>query len=78
MIGDVRREILYIFIPLNGFILLPQISGLIDRIKEGDTSKEEFQKRMRIALIIFGILIIFECIYFKNIQNGIINFLNSK
>lgn len=76
MIGEVRTKILSIFIPLNGFIVLPQIASFIGRVKDGDTSKEELQKKMRIILITCIILIIFECIYFKNIQNGIINLLS--
>ena len=78
MVGEVRREILLIFIPLNGFIILPQIANFIARVKEGDTSKEELQKKMRRILIICVVLIIFECIYFKNIQNGIIEFLQER
>ena len=39
MVGEVRREILLIFIPLNGFIVLPQIAGFISRVKAGDTFK---------------------------------------
>ena len=78
MVGEVRNWILLIFVPLNGFIILPQIARLIGLIKAEETTKEDFQKKVRRFLIIFIILIIFECIYFKSIQNGIINFIELK
>ncbi len=78
MIGEVRKWILLIFVPLNGFIILPQIARLIALVKEEDTTKEEFQKKVRRFLIICIVLIIFECIYFKNIQNGLIHFIELK
>lgn len=78
MVGDVRKIILLIFIPLNGFIILPQAANLVARAKEGDTTKEDLQKIIRRILIICIILIIFECIYFKNIQNRIIQLILAK
>ena len=78
MVGTVRTWILLIFVPLNSFIILPQIARLIALVKEEETTKEVFQKRVRRFLIICIILIIFECIYFKSIQNGIIHFIELK
>ena len=78
MIGEVRNKITLLFTPVNGFIILPQIASLIGQIKNGNISKEEKQKSIRRILIIGIILIIVECIYFKNIQNGIIDLINIK
>ena len=78
MVSTVRTWILLIFVPLNGFVILPQMARLITLVKEEDTTKEEFQKKVRRLLIICIILIIFECIYFKSIQNGIIHFIELK
>lgn len=78
MVGEVRKIILLVFVPINGFITLPQVASLISRIKNGNISKEDSQKRIRTILIICIIAIIFECIYFKNIQTGIINLINAK
>ena len=52
MIGEVMTKILLIFTPVNGFIILPQVASLIGRIKNGNLSKEDAQKKMRIILII--------------------------
>ena len=78
MIGQVEKIVLLIFIPINGFIVLTQVSSIIASIKSGMISKEERRKRVKILTIIFIILIILECIYFKNIQLGLINFINAK
>ena len=78
MVGQVRNIILLIFIPINGIVVLPQIANIISRVKNGNISKEDLQKKIRIILIICIILIVFECIYFKSIQTGIINFINAK
>ena len=76
MIGQVRKIMLLVFVPINSFIMLPQVANLISRIKNGEISSEQKQKRIRILLLIFALMIIFECIYFKHVQNGIINVIN--
>ncbi len=78
MLGQVRKMILLVFVPINGFIILPQVINLISSIKEGALSKDETERKLRIISIIFIVLVIFECIYFKNIQSGIINYINTK
>ena len=78
MIKDVRNIILLIFVPINGFATLPQGINLINRIKDGNISQEEKEKKIKILSIVILVLLIFEAIYFKNIQNGIINYINLK
>ena len=77
MIGEVRRIILLSFIPINGFLILTQCASIFAQVKSGMVSKEDMQKKIKRFVIIFVVLIIFEAIYFKNIQNGIINFIQS-
>ncbi len=78
MVWQVGRTIILLFTPINGFAILPQIASVVNKIKDGDLSKEEAQKKIRKILIIAIILIIVECIYFKYIQNGIIKYINLK
>ena len=78
MISVVRKMILLVFVPVNGFITMPQGINLINRLKDGNISQEEKSKKFRKLLIIILVLIILECIYFKNIQNGIINYINMR
>ncbi len=77
MIGEVRRIILLVFIPINGFIILTQASNIFVQAKSGLVSKEDMQKKIKRFAIIFLVLIVFEAIYFKNIQNGIIDFIQN-
>ena len=78
ILREVRNIILKIFIPINGFISMPRIGFLICRIKDDDIESKELKKKIMIYSIAFIAVIIFECFYFKNIQNGIINIINSK
>lgn len=77
MIGQVRKIILLIFVPINGFITLTQFSSVVINIRSGMISKENMEKKIKILLIVFIIMIIIECIYFKNIQLGLIKIINA-
>lgn len=78
MIGQVQKIILLVFIPINGFIVLTQFSSVVTQIKSGMVSKDDLQKKIKILIIVFIILIIFEAVYFKHIQLGIIDNIKAK
>ena len=78
MIGEVRKIILLSFIPINGFLTLTQSASIFAQAKSGMVSKEEMKKKIKRLLIIFIILIVFEAIYFKNVQNGMIRIIQNK
>ena len=78
MIGEVRKIILLIFIPINGFITLTQFSSIVANVKSGMISKEEMSKKIKRLLIIFSVMIIVECIYFRHIQAGMIEVINAR
>lgn len=78
MIGEVRKIILFAFIPINGFITLTQGSSIFVQAKSGMVSKDDMEKKIKRWVIIFIVLIVFEAIYFKNIQNGIIKFIQNR
>ena len=75
---ELRNIILRVFIPINGFITLPRIANIIGKIKNDEIDGEKLKKKIIIFSIVNIIVIIFECIYFKNIQNGILQIINSK
>ena len=77
MVGEVRRIVLLVFIPINGFITLTQVASIFVQAKSGMVSKEDMEKKIKRMIIIFVVLIIIEVIYFKNIQNGMIRFIES-
>lgn len=73
----IAMEILVaIFTPINGIILLPNITRLIIKSKNGEINKEECEKRLKKSLIIILLLIIIEFVYLKNTQIGILNNYN--
>ena len=78
MIGEVRKIILLSFIPINGFLTLTQSASIFAQAKSGMVSKEEMKKKIKRLVIIFIILIVFEAIYFKNVQNGMIRIIQNK
>ena len=78
MIGEVRKIILLAFVPINGFVILTQFSSIAANIKSGILSKDELNRRIKILSIICIALIVLECFYLKNIQNGLIQIINSK
>ncbi len=77
MIGEVRKIVLLIFIPINGFIVLTQFSSVVANIKSGLVSKEEMSKRIKRLVIVFSVMIILECVYFRHIQAGLIQIINA-
>ena len=73
MISPVRGILLMIFIPINGFILMPYTSIQIGKLKSDEIKGDVFKRKIIILLVIFFILSIFQCLYFNNIQNGILS-----
>lgn len=78
MVGEVRKIILLSFIPINGFITLTQTSTIFAQAKSGMVSKEDMEKKIKRLVIIFIVLVVFEVIYFKNIQNGMIKIIQNR
>ena len=78
MIGEVRKIVVFAFIPINGFIILTQAARLFTQAKSGMVSKEDMEKKIKRLIIIFIVLIIIEVVYFKSIQNGMIRIIQSK
>ena len=78
MVGEVRRIILLVFIPINGFVILTQFSSIVAQIRSGIVAKEDMEKRIKRIIIILVVMIVIECIYFKNIQTGLIEVINAK
>ncbi len=78
MIRYIRNIILLVFVPINGFAIIPQFVNLCSRIKNGSISDEEKKRKIRILVVVFILLMILECFYFKNIQNGMLNYMKLK
>ena len=70
------KSLVLIFTPINGILLLPNVTRIINESKNEKITKEECEKKIKKSLITFIILIIIEFIYLKNTQNGILNNYN--
>ena len=70
------RTLVAIFTPINGIILLPNITRIINESQNGEINKEECKKRLKKSLIVFILLVIIEFVYLKNTQIGILNNYN--
>lgn len=74
--GIAMRTLAAIFTPINGIILLPNITRIINESQNGEINKEECKKRLKKSLIVFILLVIIEFVYLKNTQIGILNNYN--
>lgn len=77
MIGYVRNELVLLFSPINGMILMPYIAKKLSEIKEKNIDEEKTKKGIIVVLIIFIVTFIIECMYLKNIQIGILKMLEN-
>lgn len=77
MIKEVRKMILLLFIPINGFLSLPHIASLKSEIMSGTNEDEKIKRKIIILSIIIIVATIIEVTYLKQLQNGIIDILNS-
>ena len=64
--GIAMRTLVAIFTPINGIILLPNITRIINESQNGEINKEECKKRLKKSLIVFILLVIIEFVYLKN------------
>lgn len=74
----VRNILVILFTFINGIIVMPAIAKVINKVNEKEIDANQATKRMFLILIIFVIILIFECGYLKDIQKGILNMYQSK
>ena len=76
--NDVRNVLVILFTFINGLILMPIVAKTISKVRENEITTEQAKKRFIVILIVFVIILIFECGYMKNIQQQILNiYLNA-
>ena len=75
MMVDIRNAILSIFTALNCVVFIPKVATIYKKIKNGEI--ENF-KSIIMTVVIFVLIIILECNYFKEIQEGILQIYYSK
>lgn len=69
---DIQNLLTSLFTTINGFVIVQYIAKLIGKIHDTQIEKEDASKKAIIIAIIFIIVLIIECVYLKDIQNGIL------
>ena len=75
---NVRTILVLVFTPINGLIVMPYVANMINKIKQKSIKKQESQKKVIRLLIVFIIILILECFYLKDIQEGIIRIFETR
>lgn len=76
--NQVRKIVILIFVPINGFLSLPHIASIKAKMQEKMVEEEKIKKRIILLVIIFIVSIVIEINYIKGFQSGIIQMLNNK
>lgn len=70
-----KNLITLLFVPINGLVILPLLAKSYYKYKTGGLDKSVLLKRGTVLGVLLVIVLIFECIYFKNIQEQVVNLI---
>ena len=70
---QITNMLVYIFTPVNGFIILPQITKWMYKLKNKEIDKSKFKQKLIILFVIFVVIVAIEIPYLRDTQMGIIN-----
>lgn len=73
----IQNVLVTVFTGLNGIVLIPFIAKTFERVHSQEIEKEKATKRIFIILVAFVIVVIFECDYLKETQEGILKIFQS-
>ncbi len=73
-----KNYITFTFVPVNAILVLPFLANSYKYLKVGRLKKENFKNRLILLMVILFIILIIEFFYFKDIQTGILNIVQSK
>lgn len=78
-VSDLGKDlIIFLFVPINGIILLPLFARSYCKFKDGGISGTVFRNRGIVLAVILLILLIIECAYFENIQNQVVKMITDR
>lgn len=72
-----KNLITFTFVPVNAIIILPFLASSYKNLKAGRLKSIPFRNRCILLGIALIILLVMECSYFKDIQTGIYNMIQS-
>lgn len=70
-----KNIITFLFVPINSIIVLPLMAKSYNKYKIGRLASDKLRNRGIVLGIILLIVLIIECSYFKDIQNGVIRLI---
>ena len=73
-----KNLITFLFVPINGLLILPIFAKSYYSYKMGTLNSNILKKRGIFLGVILLILLVIECIYFKNIQVQVVNLLKEQ
>lgn len=75
---SIRIMIIVLFTGLNGCVLLPISSKIIEQLQEKEVDNLKLKKRMLMFMVLVIVICIFESGYMKSLQQGILQVVNSQ
>ena len=70
-----KNLITFLFVPINGLVMLPLLAKSYYKYKTGGLDKSVLLKRGAVLGVLLLIVLIFECMYFKNIQEQVVRLI---
>lgn len=67
-----KNIIIFMFVPINSIAVLPIIAKSYNKYRIGSLATDKLRNRVIAIAIPLFIILIIECVYFKNIQNNVI------
>jgi len=69
------KIITFLFVPINSIIVLPLMAKSYNKYKTGRLASDKLRNRGIVLGVILLIVLIIECSYFKDIQNGVVKLI---
>ena len=70
--------IIFLFVPINAILTLPLFAKSFSKFRDGKIDGKILRNRGIALIILLAIILIFECIYFKNIQQQVVNMITEE
>ena len=78
-VSDLGKDlIIFLFVPINGIIVLPLFARSYCKFKDGGLNDTVLRNRGIVLGVILLVLLIIECAYFENIQNQVVKMITDR
>lgn len=77
VMNTIRNILVIVFTIVNGYILLPYIFKIIDKVNNEEIQKDQLKKKVLLIIVIFIIVLIIEKNYLNNTQLGILQIMDN-